>query len=108
VDHREAEYLQRWGLEPRRVSDLEEVLADPSMETVIVAGGPATRPGQLRRALQSERHVLCVCPADDSPDLAYEAAMIQADTGMVLLPLLPEALPPNENLLTRLNHICIM
>jgi hypothetical protein len=48
----------------------------------------------LRRALQSERHVLCVHPADRSPDIAYEAAMLQADTGCVLLPLLPEALHP--------------
>ena len=89
-----AEYLQRWGLAPRRVGDLEEVLADPAVEAVIVAGSPATRPGQLRRALQSEHHVLCVCPADDSPDLAYEAAMIQADVHTLLLPILPEALHP--------------
>src|SRR5271157_3842468 len=88
------EYLQRWGLKPARVSDLEEVLADPRVQAVIVAGSPAQRPGQLRRALQSERHVLCICPVDDSPDLAYEAAMARADTGQVLFPLLGEALHP--------------
>src|SRR2546423_1023911 len=88
------EYLHRWGLKPRRVGDLEEVLADPHIEAVIVAGGPAQRPGQLRRSLQSERHVLCVCPVDDSPDIAYEAAMIQGDARKVLFPLLPEALHP--------------
>ncbi len=88
------EYLQRWSLTPRRVADLEEVLADPTIEAVIVAGSPATRPGQLRRALQSERHVLCVCPPDDSPDLAYEAAMIQADVRTLLFPILPETLHP--------------
>ncbi len=38
--------------------------------------------------------MLCVHPADRSPDIAYEAAMLQADTGCVLLPLLPEALHP--------------
>ena len=96
------EYLRRWGLEPRRVGDLEEVLADPSIAAVIVAGAPALRPGQLRRALQSERHVLCVCPVDDSPDLAYEAAMTQADTGMLLFPLLPEALHPGYRRLAQL------
>jgi predicted dehydrogenase len=79
---------------PPLVSDAEEILADPGVEAVIVAGAPAVRGEQLRRALQSERHVLCVHPADEKPDLAYEAAMMQADTGYALVPLLPEALHP--------------
>ncbi|MSQ94019.1 MAG: hypothetical protein EXR98_05620 [Gemmataceae bacterium] len=86
--------LQRLGLNPRSVGDLEEVLADPDLDVVIVASGPALRAGQLRRALQSECHVLCIHPADPSPDLAYEAGLIQADTGRVLLPLLSAALHP--------------
>ena len=28
------EYLQRWGLKPPRVGDLEEVLADPRIEAI--------------------------------------------------------------------------
>ncbi len=88
------EYLRRWNLACRRVGDLEEVLADPKLTAVIVAGSAADRPNQLRRALQAEFHVLCVHPADDSPDIAYEAAMIQADTHKLLFPLLPEALHP--------------
>src|SRR5206468_6293975 len=88
------ETLQRWNLHPDRLGDIEEVLADPRIDAVIVAGSPADRPAQLRRALQSERHVLCVHPADQSPDTAYEAAMIQADTAQVLFPLLPETLHP--------------
>jgi predicted dehydrogenase len=78
----------------RRVGDLEEVLVDPAVEAVIVASGPANRAAHLRRALQSERHVLCVHPVDPAPDLAYEAAMIRQDTGCVLMPLLCEALHP--------------
>jgi predicted dehydrogenase len=97
-----AEALRRAGIEPRRVADLEEVLADPGVEAVIVAGKPADRPGQLRRALQSERHVLCVHPADQTPDIAYEAAMIQGDTKCVLLPLLPEGLHPGIKRLAEL------
>jgi predicted dehydrogenase len=85
--------LSRLG-KPRVVADVEEVLADPAIEAVIVAGPPSVRPAQLRRALQSERHVLCVHPADEKPDVAYEAAMLQRDTGYVLLPLLPEGLHP--------------
>jgi predicted dehydrogenase len=89
-----AEYLRRWGLGFQPVGDLEEVLADPAIDALIIAGSPSDRPAQLRRALRSERHVLCVHPADQAPDAAYEALMIQADTGQVLLPLLPEALHP--------------
>ncbi|HEV3263651.1 MAG TPA: hypothetical protein VG013_42845 [Gemmataceae bacterium] len=89
-----AESLRHLGLQPGRVGDIEEVLADPAVEAVIVAGSLDNRPGQLRRALQSERHVLCVHPADRTPDAAYEAALIQGDTHHVLLPLLPEALHP--------------
>jgi predicted dehydrogenase len=89
-----AEYLRRWGQEPRRVGDLEEVLADPTVEAIIVAGNAANRPFQLRRSLQSERHVVCVHPADQTPDTAYEAAMIQADAKQLLLPLLTEKLHP--------------
>jgi predicted dehydrogenase len=78
----------------RRVHDLEEVLADPAVEAVLVAGPLTVRAAQLRRALQSERPVLCVHPVDGTPEAAYEAAMIQQDTGSVLLPLLPEARHP--------------
>ena len=72
-----AEFLRRWGVKAETVGDMEEALADPRIEAVIVAGRLDERPGQLRRALQSERHVLCVHPADTTPDIAYEAAMIQ-------------------------------
>lgn len=97
------EDLRRWGPGARLVPDLEEVLADPAIDAVLVAGSPVNRPLQLRRALQSERHVLCVHPADQTPDAAYEAAMIQRDTRCVLLPLLPEALHPG---VVRLAELC--
>jgi predicted dehydrogenase len=97
-----AEYLRRWGIRSTPIRDLEEVLADPAIEAVIVAGAAADRAFQLRRALQSERHVLCVHPADDTPDIAYEAAMIQGDTRCVLLPLLPQALHPGIRRLAEL------
>jgi myo-inositol 2-dehydrogenase/D-chiro-inositol 1-dehydrogenase len=88
------DYLQRHGMTPAALVDLEALLADPSMDAVIVAGTLHSRRVQLRRALQSECHVLCVHPADAGPDTAYEAAMIHADTGRVLLPLMPMALHP--------------
>src|SRR5205823_6247834 len=96
------EYLRRWGIAAASVGDVEEILADPAVDAVIVAGKPGDRGAQLRRALQSERHVLCVHPAGDSPDIAYEAAMIRADTGMVLLPLSAEMLHPGVRRLAEL------
>src|SRR5262245_27239877 len=87
-----ADVAARWP-EARRVSDLEEVLADPDVVGVIVAGPPAVRPAQLRRALQAERHVLCVHPCE-GPDAAYEADLLARDTGCLLLPILPEGLHP--------------
>ncbi|HEV8062670.1 MAG TPA: Gfo/Idh/MocA family oxidoreductase, partial [Gemmataceae bacterium] len=80
--------LNQAGVQPRIVNDIEELLADPAVEVVIVASSLDERPAELRRALQSERHVLCVHPADATPDTAYEAGMIQGDTGHILLPLL--------------------
>jgi hypothetical protein len=94
--------LRRWDLSPARVGDVEEVLADPRIEAVIVAGGLADRSTQLRRALQSEHHVLCVHPLDEDPDSAYEAAMLQADTGRVVLPMLPQVLHPGVRRLVQL------
>jgi predicted dehydrogenase len=86
---------EQLGLRPSRIiGDLEEILADPEIDAVIVAGALVQRPGQLRRALQSERHILCVYPPDDTPDITYEAAMIQSDTGCVLLPIFPWAMHP--------------
>ena len=78
----------------RQVSDVEEVLADPDVEAVIVAGDPAVRPAQLRRALQSERHVLCVYPPDQTTDTVYEADLIRQDTGCTLFPLQPGSTHP--------------
>src|SRR4051794_36844388 len=78
----------------RQVSDAEEVLADPSVEAVIVAGDLSVRPAQLRRALQPERHVFCVYPADENPDVVYEADLLRQDTGRVLFPLLPNSTHP--------------
>lgn len=88
------DYLRRQRLEPERATDVEEVLADPAIELVIVAVSPAQRGNVLRRAVQSERHVLCLHPPDTTPVAAFEAANIQAGTGKLLLPLLPEAFHP--------------
>lgn len=96
------ERLQQWGINTKRVGDVEEILADPTVEAVIVAGPLTSRAGQLRRVLQSERHAFCIHPADLTPDGAYEAALIQQDTRRALIPLLPHALHPGIAQLARL------
>src|SRR6516162_5460999 len=55
--------------------EIEEVLADPEVELIIVAGPMSIRSDQLRRSVQSERDVLCVHPCAEKPDIAYEAAL---------------------------------
>lgn len=88
------QYLHRWELRCERVGDVEEVLANPAVEAVIVAAKPGRRFEVARRALQAERHVLCVHPLDAGPDAAHEAALLQREKRVVLLPLLPELMHP--------------
>ncbi|HEY1381730.1 MAG TPA: hypothetical protein VGF55_33335 [Gemmataceae bacterium] len=78
----------------RVTADLEELLADPDVEAVIVAGEPGDRLDQLRRILQSERPALCVHPVDRKPDGAYEINLLQGDVHQVVLPILPLAVNP--------------
>src|SRR4051794_14135020 len=66
-----------FAAQAKRYPEIEEVLADPEVELVIVAGPMTVRAEQLRRAVQSERDVLCVHPCAEKPDAAYEAALIQ-------------------------------
>jgi predicted dehydrogenase len=82
--------LELCGARAVRSGDLEEILANPGVDLVVVASSADHRPDHLRRALQSERHVLCVYPPDQSPEVAYEAALIQQDVHRVLLPVVTE------------------
>jgi predicted dehydrogenase len=95
--------LAPWGSQLVQVTDVEEVLARNDLDWVVVADELRFRPEVLRRAVQSERDVLCVHPVDLLPDIAYEAAMIQQDTRKVLLPLLTERFAPA---LIRLRQLC--
>jgi predicted dehydrogenase len=88
------EVRKRFNADARLVRDTEEVLADPGVGCVVVAGPATVRAEQLRRVLQSERHALCVRPAELSVENAYEASLMQGDVGRVLLPLMPAALHP--------------
>ena len=78
----------------RSYSDLEDLLADPAVEAVVVAGPLGKRFEQLRRVIQSERAAYCVHPCDEKLDRAYEAAWMQSEAKHPLTPLLPDALHP--------------
>jgi hypothetical protein len=81
--------------------DIEEILADPQIEAIIVAGRAGERLDQLRRVLQSERPALCVHPVDRKPDGAYEMNLLQGDVHQLVLPLLMEGLHPRIDDLRR-------
>jgi predicted dehydrogenase len=74
--------------------DLEEILADPAIELVVVGSAIGERGEHLRRAVQSECDVICAVPCAKSIELVYETAVVQAETKKVLLPLLPFAIHP--------------
>jgi hypothetical protein len=75
----------------RRQPDLEEILADPQVDGVIVATPVETRLDVLRRVLQSERSALCVHPVDQTPDGGHEINLLQGDLHQVVIPILPDA-----------------
>jgi hypothetical protein len=78
--------------ELRTTADLEDVLSDPAVDAVIVAGLAAERVDQLRRVLQSERSAFCVHPVDRKPDGAYELNLLQGDVHQAVVPILPLSL----------------
>src|SRR5262245_43887398 len=78
----------------RSYSDIEDLLADPAVEAVVVAGPIGKRFEQLRRVIQSERAAYCVHPCDEKLDRAYEAAWMQGETKQPLVPLMPDGLHP--------------
>src|SRR5262249_61242885 len=58
---------QTWPAGARQVHDLEEVLADPAVEAVLVGRGPAHPPPPPRPPPPSERPALCRPPAPPAP-----------------------------------------
>lgn len=81
--------------------DAEEALARADVEAVVMADSLPHRPTMLKRALQSDFHVVAVHPVDLAPDIAYEAIMIQRDSRKRLTALLVERLHPAWQALRR-------
>ncbi len=89
-----AEHLGQAGYSPAQVKEVEAALALRDVEAVVVADDLLHRPNLIRRAMQSEKQVFCVHPADLDPNIAYEALAIQQDTHKAILPLMVDRLTP--------------
>jgi predicted dehydrogenase len=65
---------------------LDDVLADASVDAVVVATPVSTHFGLVRRALLAEKHVLVEKPLCASSTEAVELAALSAERGLVLMP----------------------
>jgi predicted dehydrogenase len=72
--------------EARIVSELDRLLADPTIEAVILATPPQTHYALARRALEAGRHVLVEKPLATRLDEAYELADLAREAERVLMP----------------------
>lgn len=85
-----AAHWQGRGWPVQVLRDAEAALALRNIDWIVVGDDLPFRPFLLKRALQSERHVLAVHPVDLEPDVCYEAMLILGDTKKRAVPLLPE------------------
>jgi predicted dehydrogenase len=94
--------LDLWGLcemNPERVakfserypgvrtsSDLDEALADPTVDAVSIATPPATHHALVKRALEARKHVLVEKPLATCVSQAEELVELAASRGLTLMP----------------------
>ncbi|MCS6975832.1 MAG: hypothetical protein NZM31_02325 [Gemmatales bacterium] len=98
------EWLGRKGIPTVLVPDRDALFSNPEIDLLIVGDGLAERGDVLRRAVRSDKHVLCVHPTDLLPDVTYEAALVQEDTRKMLLPILWHRLHPGLKKLAQLTR----
>jgi predicted dehydrogenase len=68
------------------VGELDVVLADPTVDAVVVATPPQTHAALARRALEADKHVLVEKPLATCMADASELARLAGETGRVLMP----------------------
>ncbi|MFI5456062.1 MAG: Gfo/Idh/MocA family protein [Isosphaerales bacterium] len=74
--------------------DLDDALARPGIDTIIV-GGPIEQRGEvLRRAAAEGLAVICLHPPGPDSEAYYQVALSRAETGAVIVPDLPLRLHP--------------
>jgi myo-inositol 2-dehydrogenase/D-chiro-inositol 1-dehydrogenase len=74
--------------------DLDDALARPGIDAVIV-GGPIEQRGEvLRRAAAEGLAIICLHPPGPDSEAYYQVALSRAETGAVIVPYLPLRLHP--------------
>jgi predicted dehydrogenase len=72
--------------EATALSELDDVLQDPTIEAVILATPPQTHHALARRVLEADRHVLVEKPLATNLQDAHELAALARASGRVLMP----------------------
>jgi myo-inositol 2-dehydrogenase/D-chiro-inositol 1-dehydrogenase len=82
-----------------RPRDLDDALARPGIDAVIV-GGPLEQRGELlRRAAAEGLAIICLHPPGPDSEAYYQVSLSRAETGAVIVPYLPLRLHPGVDAL---------
>jgi predicted dehydrogenase len=74
--------------------DLEDALARPGLDAVIVGGPIESRGESLRRAAAEGFGIICLHPPGDDSEAYYQVALSREETGAAIVPDLPLRLHP--------------
>jgi myo-inositol 2-dehydrogenase/D-chiro-inositol 1-dehydrogenase len=78
----------------RAARDLDDALATPGVDAVLVGGAPEIRAESLRRVAASGLPAICLHPPGPDSEAYYQVAMSRAETGSILVPDLANRLHP--------------
>lgn len=95
--HLEALYPDSWRTgfpDVRITADLDEALAAPGIDLVVVGGPIPERAEALRRAAAVGFAAICLHPPGDDSEPYYQVALSRQETGAVVIPDLPLRLHP--------------
>jgi predicted dehydrogenase len=82
---RQAAFLSRYPGQPV-FADLDELLADPALDAVLVATPPHTHHPLVRKALLAGKHVLVEKPLATSSEDAHDLIEVATARGLTLMP----------------------
>jgi predicted dehydrogenase len=87
--------------EARACRDIDDALAMPGVEAVVVGGEPDFRAEALRRVAGAGLPAVCLHPPGPDSEAYYQVALSRAETGAVLVPDLPARLHPGVEAVRR-------